>query len=58
MNRRNVKRFGVKKADFFQAHGAPSPAACRVFTSSMAMVMGPTPPGTGVIHPATSLHAA
>lgn len=25
-----------------------------VFTSSMAMVMGPTPPGTGVMYEATS----
>lgn len=24
-------------------------AACRVLTSSMAIVMGPTPPGTGVM---------
>jgi crotonobetainyl-CoA:carnitine CoA-transferase CaiB-like acyl-CoA transferase len=28
--------------------------ACNVFRSSMAMVMGPTPPGTGVIHDAFS----
>ena len=29
-------------------------AAATVFTSSIATVMGPTPPGTGVIAPATS----
>src|SRR5690606_6800629 len=28
-------------------------AACKVFMSSIAMVMGPTPPGTGVMAPAT-----
>src|SRR5690606_12518151 len=28
-------------------------AACTVLARSMAMVMGPTPPGTGVIQPAT-----
>jgi hypothetical protein len=29
-----------------------------VFLSSMAMVMGPTPPGTGVMPPATALHSS
>src|SRR5919198_3738081 len=33
-------------------------AARTQFSSSMAMVIGPTPPGTGVIQPATSLAAA
>ena len=28
-------------------------AACKVFLSSMAMVIGPTPPGTGVMCEAT-----
>src|SRR5213075_2762550 len=33
-------------------------AARTQFSSSMAIVIGPTPPGTGVIQPATSLTAA
>src|SRR5690606_2358771 len=33
-------------------------AASQVLCSSMATVMGPTPPGTGVIHPATSRTAS
>jgi|SRR5690242_13828804 len=40
-----------------QAHGSANPrrmqAALTVFDMSMAMVSGPTPPGTGVIAPAT-----
>lgn len=31
-----------------------SPRACRVFSSRVAMVIGPTPPGTGVIQAAFS----
>ena len=33
-------------------------AAVRVLASSIAIVIGPTPPGTGVIRPATSATAA
>ena len=33
-------------------HPALRPAASTVFESSIAMVMGPSPPGTGVIQPA------
>ena len=33
-------------------------AASTVFDISMAIVIGPTPPGTGVIQPATSAAAA
>jgi hypothetical protein len=33
-------------------------ALLRVFLSSMAIVMGPTPPGTGVMAPATCLHSS
>ena len=29
-----------------------------VFRISMAMVMGPTPPGTGVMAPATAAHSS
>jgi hypothetical protein len=36
-------------------HGLASSAAWTVFCISMAMVIGPTPPGTGVIQLATSL---
>ena len=36
----------------------PEIAAVSVFSSSIAMVIGPTPPGTGVIQPARSLAAA
>ncbi len=32
----------------------PRSAASMVFTSSIVIVIGPTPPGTGVIQPATS----
>ncbi len=39
-------------------HCPCSSAACSVFRSSMAMVIGPTPPGTGVIHAARSAAAA
>jgi hypothetical protein len=35
-----------------------SSAACSVFASSVAMVIGPTPPGTGVIHPALAYGVA
>jgi hypothetical protein len=34
-----------------------SSAASIVLTSSMVMVIGPTPPGTGVIQPATFAHS-
>ena len=33
-------------------------AAIKVFNISIATVIGPTPPGTGVIKPATALTAA
>ncbi len=33
-------------------------AACRVFSSNVATVIGPTPPGTGVIQAAFSAQAA
>jgi hypothetical protein len=33
----------------------PSPAAVSVFLSSIAIVIGPTPPGTGVMALAISL---
>ena len=39
------------EADFSRTRLAPSVQFCR----SMAMVMGPTPPGTGVMYPAFSL---
>jgi hypothetical protein len=39
---------------FGRNHGAWISAARSVFFISMAMVIGPTPPGTGVINPATS----
>ncbi len=43
-------------------HGAHSPAdrlaASTVFAISMAMVIRPTPPGTGVIAPATAAASA
>src|SRR5207244_13446892 len=37
-----------------QDHARLRRAAATVFFISMAIVIGPTPPGTGVIHPATS----
>ena len=43
---------GVKRSAGYLGGYAPATdrlAALRVFLSSMAMVMGPTPPGTGVI---------
>ena len=45
-------------AVFVAAVEARSRAALSVFTSSIAIVIGPTPPGTGVIAPATSLTAS
>jgi hypothetical protein len=42
-------------ANFKRGHSSASLAALRVLRSSMAMVMGPTPPGTGVMAEATSL---
>jgi len=50
-------RHGVGAKDDGGSPAARS-AARRVLTRSMAMVMGPTPPGTGVIHPATSRTAS
>src|SRR6218665_1629135 len=38
-----------------QGFAALRSVACMVLTSSMVMVIGPTPPGTGVIQPATCL---
>jgi hypothetical protein len=34
------------------------PAARKVFAINMAIVIGPTPPGTGVMNPATSFASA
>jgi hypothetical protein len=47
---------GIANANGRDSAAARS-AASSVFTSSIARVIGPTPPGTGVIQPATSLHA-
>ncbi len=41
--------------NFKRGHASASLAALRVLRRSMAMVMGPTPPGTGVMAEATSL---
>ena len=43
---------------YFLSFLALSFAASRVFLQSMATVMGPTPPGTGVIYPATFFTSA
>jgi hypothetical protein len=50
-------RWGVPwpaRQGFEPARAPCSPAASRVFSSRLAMVMGPTPPGTGVIQAARS----
>jgi len=49
---RNRGRFGTVTG--MVAAQCRNRAACSVFESSMAIVIGPTPPGTGVIAPATS----
>ena len=41
-----------------QRVGSSREAARMQFSSSIAMVIGPTPPGTGVIQPATSFTAS
>ena len=43
--------------DDFCAYATRAAAALTVFWRSIAIVIGPTPPGTGVIAPATSLAA-
>ena len=43
------QRQAVKGEQGIHVGEASRSAACRVLTSSMVMVMGPTPPGTGVM---------
>ena len=53
--RGEVRQSGVASSGGFSSGFTRRPRrACRVFTSSIVIVIGPTPPGTGVIQPATS----
>src|SRR5204863_3190290 len=45
---------GLQQLGYQADNAAVRSADSMVFTNSMVMVMGPTPPGTGVIQPATS----
>src|SRR5262249_53075344 len=45
-------------AQLVELHLVRARAACRVFASSIAIVIGPPPPGTGVIAAATSATAS
>lgn len=52
----NQRMLNLVSSDQILAMSAPHlrRAACSVFLISIAMVIGPTPPGTGVIAPATA----
>jgi len=58
----SVSTFSAHRSSILASHSVSYPianlAASRVLRSNMAMVIGPTPPGTGVIHPDLSFAAS